>query len=175
MSLSRNTRHPCINIRRFDDIHQVKLHEVGTHQEGQSEFYCYMQHVKNEAQVQQGMAKMKIKYSDARHIITVYCIEDTKGPYKQGFAEDVEHGAGWRMLETLKEQSTDKIVVHVTRYHNYDKLGPRHFQIYKDLTKKAVKQLNQKLARLSRISRQHRSSLQLSQLSLISSLSQDDG
>ena len=135
----------------LEEIHQTKLSDVSQHEEGDSEFFCFVQKVKTEKQVQQGIAKMKIKFGDANHVVTSYRLENPDGPFWQGYTEDDENGAGWRMLEVLKEQECDKIAVHVAHYHGSGKLGPRHFDIYKDLAKKATKLIKQKLARLSRV------------------------
>ena len=162
-----------LNSDEMEDIHQVKLHAITPHEEGGSEFFAYMQRITSEGDVQKGLAKMKIKFGDADHITSVYRLEDAIGPYKQGFVEDSENGAGWRMLETLKDQEVSKVAVHVARYQDRTKLGPRHFVIYKDLVKKAVKVMKQKLARLERANRLRRSVSQSSQLSVDSQSAQD--
>ena len=49
---------------------------------------------------------MRIKHGDATHVTAAYRLENSKGPYNQGFVDDQEHGAGWRILEVLKEKET---------------------------------------------------------------------
>ena len=116
---------------------------------------------------------MKIKYGDADHVVSVYRLENSKGPFKQGFVEDGENGAGLRILEVMKEKESEKLAIHVARYHSGVKMGPRRFDIYKDLAKKAIKTAKQKQAKLDRVNRLHRSSSQLSQLSQLSAASND--
>ena len=158
----------------LEEVKQIKLHHIGNHEERDSEFFAYAQKIQNEKDVQVGLVKMKIKHGDANHIAVAYSLEDPKGPFKQGFADDKEHGAGWRMLEQLKQDGNTKIAVYVTRYHNHGKLGPCCFEIYKSLTKRATKFMTQWQLKFDRRSRLHRSNSQLSQLSMESLQSQDE-
>ena len=144
---------------------EVKLHEVGIHKEGDSEFLCYMQKVSSELDVQNGYTKMKIKHRDANHIVAAYRLEGAIGPYKQNFVDNNEHGAGWRMLESLKGHDVNKMAVYVARYHNNRKLGPRRFEIYKNFIKKAARIFNKKQSKLDCAKRLQRSNSQSSMLS----------
>ena len=99
-------------------------------------------------------------------------MDKPSGPFGQGFNNDYEAGAGWRMLESLKELDISKIAVYVARYHAGPKLGVRQFEIYKTLTEKAGKMLRNKLDRLNRNNLLSRSQ---SQLSILSQTSQEDG
>ena len=108
---------------------------------------------------------MKIKYGDATHVVGAYRLHGARGPFKQGYIDDYEHGAGAKVLEVLKEKDQDNVAVFVVRYHFGANLGKRKFEIYQELAEKAVSKLRQKLSCLNRLNRLNRSSSQLSQLS----------
>ena len=154
-----------LSDEEIEHIHQVKTYSAGEHEEAGSDFMCYFQRVSSVEEVQQGLAKIKIKHGDATHIATAYRLEDPVGPYRQEFFDDGEFGAGRRMLDVMKSEEQVKMAVYIPRYHGGENMGKRRFEIYEMLTKKAVGILKQKLARLSRINRQRRSGSQLSQLS----------
>ena len=151
------------------EIKDTRTYEAGSHEENDSEFFCYYQRVKSEKDVQQGIAKMKIKHGDASHVVTAYRLAEAKGPFKQGFQDDNEFSAGRVMLETLKKEEMEEIAVYIyiCRYSG-PKMGPRRFEIYSQLTTRAAKMLRNKLSKLERANRLRRSNSQLSQLSQLS-------
>ena len=118
-----------------------------------------------EPDVQQGLAKMKVKYGNVAHTVVAYRLNKPIGPYRQGFNDDKEHGAGWRMLEEMKEQKEEHLAIYITCYSDGVKMGSRRFEIYRELAKKAIKKYRVKHTRLDRKNRLHRSQSQLSQLS----------
>ena len=145
---------------------------VTSHEEGNSEFRCHMQRVKDEAEVQNGLMKMKIKYGDATHIVTAYRLQGANGPFRQDFLDDGEAGVGRSMMEMIQEKKSENIAVYVARYYGGVKLGKR-FEIYKELAKKAAKLLQVKLNKLQRVNRLYHSNSQSSQLSIASQFSQE--
>ena len=128
----------------LEQIHATKTYKSDKHVEAGSEFFCHYQKVKSVKEVQQGLNKMKIKYGDANHTVTAYKLPDAEGPFKQGFEDNVEWGAGWRMLEELKNKNQEGIAVFITRYSEGTKMGARRFEVYRDLTQKAVRKFKEK-------------------------------
>ena len=152
----------------LNEIHEVRTCQVETHEEKGSEFICHLQKVKSVRDVQQGLAKMKIKYGDAAHTVVSYRLDNPQGPFKQGFQEDGEFGAGWRMLEEMQNMgdSNNNLAIYVARYSDGSKMGPRRFEVYKDMVKKACKKFREKQERLVRVNRLRRSQSQTSMLSM---------
>ena len=74
------------------------------------------------------------------------------------------------MLDLLQQRDQENIAVYIAHFHRGTNLGPRWFEIYKELTKKACKALKIRQDKLDRFNRLHRSSSQLSQLSTASSI-----
>ena len=154
--------------KELDALQHLKTYEAGRHKESGSEFICCFQRVSSVNDVQQGLARMKIKHGDATHIVTAYKLQHADGPFRQGFQDNKESGAGWKMLTELKDKDQDNIAVFIARFSDGSKMGPRRFDVYKDLTRKAVKKLREKMDKLARVNRLRRSSSQLSQLSQFS-------
>ena len=163
-----------LSMKELEDIHATKTYEVAKHEEANSEFFCHLQRVKTQDDIQKGLMKMKIKYGDATHITTAYKLHGAKGPFKQGFRDSGDHGAGRTMLEQIKDMDQDNLAVFIARYYGGTHLGKKRFEIYQELTKKAVKLLQVKLEKFSRASRLKRSISQSSQTSLLSIASQED-
>ena len=155
----------------ISELKEVKTYEAGVHEESASEFRCYYQRINSIDEVQQGIAKLRIKHGDATHIVSAHRLESPKGPFDQGYLDDGEPGAGRKILQTLKDKEIKRLAVYVVRYYGGQHLGKRRFDIYESLTKKAVQKHKSKMDRLNRSSRNERSASQLSQLS---ELSQDE-
>ena len=150
----------------LEEIHSIRTHQTEVREERGSEFICRYQKVKSVADVQKGLAKMKIKFGDAAHTVAAYRLESPKGPFNQGFQNDGEFGAGWRMLQELKDKGDTNIAVFVARFTDGTKMGPRRFDVYKEMVQKAVKGFRMKMKRLDRTNRLRRSQSQTSMLSI---------
>ena len=157
----------------LDSIHGIKTHESGQHQESDSEFYSHYMRIVNEKDVEAGLAKMKIKYGDSTHIVTAYRMENSEGPYRQGYVDDGESGAGRSMLKKMQEKEVHNLAVFVIRYYGGKQMGVRRFEVYANLTEKAVNAFKIRLDKLRRANRLRRSGSQLSQLSMDSMDMQD--
>ena len=106
--------------------------------------------METEQDIEQGLAKMKIRYGDATHTTFAYRMEDADGPFGQSYFHDEEEGAGRATLNILKDREVNKIVVFIVRYYSGKNMGRRRFEIYTNLAKKAVTMFKTKLDRLSR-------------------------
>ena len=60
------------------------------------------------------------------------------------------------------------MAIFITRFTDGLKLGPRRFEIYRDLTKRAIKKLKEKMMRMDRSVRMNRSQSQSSITSIAS-------
>ena len=155
----------------IEALQEVRTHDAGTHQEENSDFFCHYQRVSSAKDVEAGLAKMKVKYGDATHLTAAFRLENSVGPTGQGYIDDGEQGAGRSMLRKIKEKDLGNIAVFIARYYGGKHLGKRRFEIYEQLTEKAVQKCRAKIDRLSRSNRLQRSGSQLSQLSLLSQTS----
>ena len=112
-----------LSPEELQELKQVKIYEVVTHEEKSSEFLCYYQRVTTVDEAQQGVAKLKIKHGDATHIVSAYCLESPKGPFKQGYSDDKEAGAGRNILQKMKEKKVQKMAIYIIRYYGGIHLG----------------------------------------------------
>ena len=109
--------------------------------------------VTNEAQVQRGLQKLRIKYADATHVVAAYRLHNPQGPSRQGFVSDKEYGAGGEVLKVLQEAEVEHTAVFVVCYYGSYHLGKRRFELYNQLAKAAVKALQKKATRQYRLER----------------------
>ena len=129
----------------------VQLVQGDTHIEKGSEFLSFAQWVKTLDDIQDGLQKLKIKYADATHVPCGYRLRNPMLNKDQGYEDDGEIGQGRNILNALKAKAMVEICVYVVRYYGYAHLGPRRFDIAKDLTFSAVRAF--KVARQSNIRR----------------------
>ena len=128
-----------LDVQELSDVMDVKTYEASSHTESGSEFIVHYQRVATPDDVQQGLVKMKIKYGDAAHVVTVYRLANANGPYGQSFKDDQEHGTGRRILEAMKDHNASNLAIFAARYSGAAKMGVRHFEVYVDLAKTAIK------------------------------------
>ena len=122
-------------------IKAVKTCEGKDHLEKGSEFYSFAVKAKNTAEINKAYYKMCIKFADATHISCGFRLTNPNGPYDQGYTDDGEYGQGRNILSALKERETTEMAVFIVRYSGETKLGNRRFEIAKDLTMDAVRNL----------------------------------
>ena len=163
-----------MSTKELEDIHQTKTYEAAHHEESNSEFFCHYQRVKSTQEVQHGLAKMRIKYGDTTHIVTAYRLHGANGPFKQGYLDSGEPGAGRKILESIKQSDKDNVAIFIACYYGGIHMGKRRFEVYKDLAQKASKDLQRRLDKWERANRLRRSNSQSSQLSISSAISQEE-
>ena len=163
-----------LNQEEIQELKEVKVYQVETHQEKGSEFRSFYQRVTSTQEVQDGLAKLKIKHGDASHIAVAYRLDAPKGPFKQGYNDNGETGTGRKILQELNEKDVKKVAVFVVRYYGGTQLGKRRFEIYADMARKAAQSFSNKMEKFTRKSRNERSVSQLSQLSQLLEMSQEE-
>lgn len=131
-------------ILRLDDdeltsVRSVTLYEGGTKDEQGSEFLAFSARVQSTEDVRRAYRKLKIKYADASHISSAFSLAPPNGPYNQEANDDGEHGMGRMLLKLLHEAKATNIAVFLLRYFGGVHIGPKRFDIAKDLTKQAIR------------------------------------
>ena len=152
----------------LDEVFDTKTYENAIHEESGSEFKVFYQRAHTEQEVQKGYAKMKVHFGDATHVVMAYRLEGAIGPYKQAYLDDGENGAGRAMLNIIKNAMMENVAIYIVRYYGGQNLGRRHFEVYENMTKDALRSLKSKLEKLERANRMRRSHSQLLQLSQLS-------
>lgn len=87
-----------------------------------SKFYAFTFNVFNEEDVETKLDKLKREYADARHICYAYVLSS---PKKEKCSDDKEPNgtAGMPILNVLKRQNLENIMIVVIRYFGGIKLG----------------------------------------------------
>lgn len=76
-------------------------------------------------------------YPHADHIVVAYSSE-----FELGFHDNGQFGAGFRILNTIKEANLGDVAVFIIREYGGENLGPVRFEIMKDLAEQALQALN---------------------------------
>ena len=155
-------------LEQIRAIKMIKGHEAT---EKGSDFVAYSSKVKSEAEVQNCLRKLKVKFADATHIACAFRLYKPKGPFRQGYVNDQEPGAGIRLLEVLKEKDVQCTAVFVIRYYGGVHLGKRRFEIYENVAQSAVQKLLRVQSKQLRQSRLDRANSQDSIDSIMSAVS----
>ena len=125
----------------LEEIRAVKLIKGEQHVEKGSEFLSFAQKIKSADEVSKEHAKLKIKYADATHISYAYQLKSPVGPFRQAYFDDDEMGQGRNILKVLQEEDHQEICVYVVCYYRGSHLGTRRFEIGRNMTMTATKNL----------------------------------
>ena len=110
--------------------------------EGGNSFKAIASQVSSYAQVRNFYRRVlrDPEYASANHNILVYRFTGSEGLVHDGYQDNGEYGAGRRILKELCDQNVSNAVVIVSRI-NGKHLGPRRFQIMKDIATSAAEML----------------------------------
>jgi hypothetical protein len=78
----------------------------------------------------------------ATHNIYAYRILNEDGDITEGFRDDGEHGAGYKLLEFLKNKEAEDVMVVATRWYGNRHMGPKRFKCIEQCADFALKALN---------------------------------
>ena len=107
-------------------------------EEDNNQFYSYAAKVTSFEEVQAMYFRLKKMHLAATHVLCAYGIFGVQSFNLQAFCEDNEHSCGRAMLNELKVAGVFNFVVFCIRYHSQVKLGPRRFEIYRNLVKDSI-------------------------------------
>jgi hypothetical protein len=79
----------------------------------------------------------------ATHNIYAFRFDDLTKPHgiNQGFSDDGEHGAGFKLLKLLQDNEHTNVMVVVTRHYGNKNLGPKRFECIKNSATEALRML----------------------------------
>ncbi len=83
------------------------------------------------------------RVASASHNMYAYRFKDNRGNIREGHNDDREHGAGWKMLEVLREKNVEDSMVICTRWFGGKHLGPDRFKRIKEATEDVVTKLSE--------------------------------
>lgn len=121
-----------------EEIHIVKGEEEF---QGNSTFVSFAAAVEDVADINAAYLKLKMKYADASHISCAYRLPGANTPINQDFVDDGEHGCGRTILREISNEGLMNVAVFIMRYYGGKHLGAKRFDIFRDLTTAALKNL----------------------------------
>ena len=86
-------------------------------------------------EVRRAYRKIKRNHPGATHVIASFNIA---GPPGQGYQDDGEHGAGYRLTQLLEDHYAQNTTVFVVRMYGGTHLGPKCFEAMKKVAKQAL-------------------------------------
>ena len=60
----------------------------------------------------------------------------------EGFSDDGEHGAGFKLLKLLQDAKNSNVMIVVTRFYGHKNLGPKRFDCIKNCATEALEMIN---------------------------------
>lgn len=130
-------------LQMFVDVdEQAKIDKISfktqdSKQSRGSRFRAFATTVESMNEVHLAYIKMFQNNPSADHIIAAFVCG-----LESGFQDDAEFGAGYRLLQVLRDSHIGNIAVFITRDFGGEHLGPLRFQIMRDLAVDVIAQLN---------------------------------
>ena len=111
-------------------LEEIPLYSTSVHKEMMSSFQAYGGAATTMEQVRRYYSHLKIKHSDATHIVMAYRLPGLNKADDEGYDDDGEHGSGRRILKMLQDDDKKKIAIYVVRHYGGVNLKKRRFEIY---------------------------------------------
>ena len=93
-----------------------------------SRFIGYSTKIESYQQINDIYLKIKLTHPAAHHVICAYLFDsEMDDPFKNGYCDDGEHGAGKALLNHMLENSLNNRAIYVVRYYGGIKLGADRF------------------------------------------------
>lgn len=125
----------------YKQVEDIDIVKGGEEHQGNSTFASFAAAVESIEDVRAAYLKLKMKYADATHISCAFRLPGANTPANQDYVDDGEFGCGRTMLKTLKTEGLMNVAVFVMRYYGGKHLGIQRYNIFRQLTNKAVKEL----------------------------------
>ena len=84
-------------------------------------------------EVKRSYVKMRQLHPSATHIVGAYSIKNN-----DGYQDDREYGAGYRILNVINNNAYGNIAVFVVRYHGGHNIGPKRHLLMEKVTVDAL-------------------------------------
>lgn len=128
-----------VDVEEMFQLKQVNLTYGDSHEIQESEFISYAAKVTKAEDVRKAYRQLRIKYSDATHIMSAFRLNPPNGPLNQESSDDGEFGGGRVLMKLLMENDIVNTAVFVVRYYGGKHIGADRFDIINRLGRKALK------------------------------------
>lgn len=132
-------------IRPSDSMYEkavdTDIIKGGEETKSNSGFASFAVAVKDFDDINAAYLKLKMKYADATHVACAYRLPGANTPINQDSVDDGEIGCGRTMLKAIKDEGLMNVAIFIVRYYGGTHLGTQRFDLFRSLTRKALKQL----------------------------------
>lgn len=135
----------------FDKADEMDIIKGNTEIIEKSRFVSFATRVRDTGEVQAALLKLRMKYADATHVACAYRLPGVNTPQNQDFVDDGEFGCGRTMLRVLRDSKQYNIAVFMVRYYGGKHLGVARFEVFRELTRKAIAELSRKMEEAKRL------------------------
>lgn len=125
----------------FERAKELDFVKGDVHNESKSKFVSFAVAVQDFEDIRAAFLELKMKFADASHVACAYRLPGCNTPKNQDFVDDGEYGCGRSMLQALKEEQLLNVAIFIVRYFGGTHLGVRRFEIFRELSKTAIKEL----------------------------------
>lgn len=125
----------------FDTARELDVVKGDTETRSLSKFSSFAVAVQDFQDIKAALLKVRMKYSDATHVSCAFHLPGANTPRNQDYIDDGEFGCGRTMLKVLREQQYMNMAVFMVRYYGGSHIGVARYEIFRDLTQKAIKAL----------------------------------
>ena len=118
-------------------VQMARLASTTVYRERNNRFLAYVLETCDIQEVRATNRHLRLKHLDATHITVAHHLP-TENPETSDYDDNGEIGAGSRMLKAITERKVDNVAVYLVRYHSGQNLGKRRFEVFKEMTNKAL-------------------------------------
>ena len=119
-------------------IDKIKLVEGNRIRNGGCRFVGMSHEVRSIQDVRNGYIKARREHPRALHLVCCYRIPGGEFYSLQSYEDNMEWGAGRRLLYMLEDSQIQNRAIYVARYYGGKKLGPSRFNSYIEAMKSAI-------------------------------------
>ena len=121
-----------------EKIDSIKLAASDVTTESNSDFQAYAVKTNSQAEVNRAYRKVRSLHPSATHVIAVFNFKT-----KNGFQDDGEHGAGFKLLKAIQAETGNNvnIAVFVTRVYGGVHMGQYRHKVIKEVALQAIRRI----------------------------------
>ena len=143
-----------LNLTEADlkSLQEVPLFTIDSCEEKNSKYLGYACMANNLSDVNTAYKHLKVKHSDATHIMMAYKLAGVDMTKDIGCTSDGEYGAGLKLLKKLQELGKQQCALFIVRFYGGTHLNKRRFEIPLEMADQLLEKMEQNEPRISRLS-----------------------
>ena len=126
-----------MNDEERDAVQGARLAATEEYSEKDNRFKAYLLETGEINEVRTVYKHIRIKHADATHITVAYNLDNINLEFSD-YVDNGKIGAGSRLLKAMTDCKIVNSAIYLVRYHSGQNLGPRRFQVFKEMANKAL-------------------------------------